>query len=223
MSYLGSHDVGDTVVTKFTTVNSSGVPTSFAASPTPAISVYKDSDATQSTAGVTLTQDFDSLTGLHNLAIDTSADATFYSAGSHFVAVIASGTVDGVDIAGYKVAEFDLGGVLVGEYTSAALSAIQNEANSALISYDAATDADVATVTAALTTDTYAEPGQETPPATTTLIKKIGYLYKFLRNKVEQDDTEMRVYADNASTVDQKSTTGVAGDTFSRGEFTSGP
>src|SRR3990167_2447283 len=37
-------------------------------------------------------------------------------------------------------------------------------------------------ITDALNVDTYAEPGQEAPPATTTLVKKIGYIYKAFRN-----------------------------------------
>src|SRR3989304_3614138 len=57
-----------------------------------------------------------------------------------------------------------------------------------------------------LNVDTYAEPGQEAPAATTTLVAKIGYLYKFLRNRITQTSTQMSVYADNGTTVDQKST-----------------
>ena len=81
-----------------------------------------------------------------------------------------------------------------------------------------------AAVMTALNTDTFAEPGQEAPPATTTLVKKIGYLYKFLRNKVEQlDDGTLKVYADDGSTVDQKATVSDDGSTYTRGEIGSGP
>ena len=62
------------------------------------ISVYKDSNTTQSTAGVTDTEDFDSLTGVHNVVIDTSADGTFYSAGSEFEVVLSGATIDGKTI-----------------------------------------------------------------------------------------------------------------------------
>ena len=44
-----------------------------------AVSVHKDTSTTQSTAGVTLTVDFDGLTGYHVVEIDTSADGTFYA------------------------------------------------------------------------------------------------------------------------------------------------
>lgn len=62
------------------------------------VSVYKDGGTTQSTTGVTDTEDFDSLTGVHLCAIDTSADATFYSPGSDFEAVLSAATIDGKTI-----------------------------------------------------------------------------------------------------------------------------
>ena len=74
-----------------------------------------------------------------------------------------------------------------------------------------------------LNTDTFAEPGQENPAATTTLVKKIGYLYKFLRNKIDNDGSTIQVYADDASTVDQKSSVSESGGTVTRGEFGTGP
>jgi len=74
-----------------------------------------------------------------------------------------------------------------------------------------------------LNVDTYAEPGQEAPAATTTLVAKIGYLYKFLRNRITQTSTQMSVYADNGTTVDQKSTVSDNGTTFDRNEIGSGP
>src|ERR1043166_6925707 len=62
------------------------------------ISVYKDGNTTQSTAGVTDSEDFDSLTGVHLVAVDTSADGTFYSAGSDFEVVLSGATIDGKSI-----------------------------------------------------------------------------------------------------------------------------
>lgn len=58
------------------------------------ISVYKDNSATQSTAGITDTEDFDSLTGVHMVTIDTSADA-FYATGSNYSVVLSGATIDG--------------------------------------------------------------------------------------------------------------------------------
>lgn len=67
-----------------------------------------------------------------------------------------------------------------------------------------------------LNTDTYGEPGQETPPATTTLVKKIGYSYKLARNKKLQTGDQFSLFASNGTTVDQKAT--ISGDT-SQTEF----
>jgi hypothetical protein len=80
-----------------------------------------------------------------------------------------------------------------------------------------------AEVVDALNVDTYAEPGQEAPPATTTLVRKIGYLYKAFRNRITQSATELKVFADDAVTVDQKATVSDDGTTYTRGELGTGP
>lgn len=80
-----------------------------------------------------------------------------------------------------------------------------------------------AEVVDALATDTYAEPGQEAPAATNTLAAKIGYIFKFMRNKIETTSTQISVYDDAGTTVDQKSTISDSAGTFTRGEFGSGP
>lgn len=72
------------------------------------VRVYKDNSTTESSAGVSLTTNFDGLAGLHHFAIDTSADGTFYSSGSNFDVVLTSGTVDGVDASGTVVGSFTL-------------------------------------------------------------------------------------------------------------------
>lgn len=105
--HLGDYAVSTVIYGKFTTYR----PTTGAAytlAGTPALSVYKDNSTTQSTTGVTLTVDFDSVTGLHHFAIDTSADGTFYSAGSNFDIVITTGTVDSVSVVGTVVGSFSL-------------------------------------------------------------------------------------------------------------------
>jgi len=73
-----------------------------------------------------------------------------------------------------------------------------------------------------LNTDTFAEPGIGAPPTPTTLIQKIGYLYKFLRNRVTVTASQVSVYNDDASTVDHKSTHSDDATTYDRGEFTTG-
>lgn len=72
-------------------------------------------------------------------------------------------------------------------------------------------------------TDASGEPGQGAPPVSATLIQKIGYLYKNWRNKGTQTTTEHDLFADDASTVDQKATVSDAGGTFTKGEIESGP
>ena len=79
-----------------------------------------------------------------------------------------------------------------------------------------------AEVVDALATDTYAEPGQGAPAATTTLAVKLGYVYKAFRNKVTQTSTEYKLFGDDAATVDQKATVSDDGVTFTRGEVGTG-
>lgn len=74
-----------------------------------------------------------------------------------------------------------------------------------------------------LNTDTFAEPGQEAPGATVSLVKKIGYLYKFLRNKKEQTATTLSVYDDAGTTVDQKAIISDDATTYTHGEIGTGP
>jgi hypothetical protein len=107
MASLGDFDTGATLYFKFTTFRpSTGAP--FTLAGTPAISVYKDASTTQSTAGVTLTADFDAVTGLNHVAIDTSADGAFYAVGSFFDVVVTTGTVDSVSAVGVVVGRFTL-------------------------------------------------------------------------------------------------------------------
>lgn len=76
---------------------------------------------------------------------------------------------------------------------------------------------------AALNTDTYAEPGQGAPAATASLVTKIGYLYKNWRNRKTQTATTWSLYADDATTVDQKATIADDGTTGSKTEIITGP
>lgn len=104
---LGDYAPSAVVYGKFTTYRPS-TGAAFTLGGTPALSVYKDNSTTQSTTGVTLTADFDAVTGLNHFAIDTSADGTFYSAGSNFDIVITTGTVDSVSVVGTVVGSFTI-------------------------------------------------------------------------------------------------------------------
>jgi len=107
MAHLGDYDASTVIYGHFSTYRPS-TGAAYTLGGTPALSVYKDNSATQSTSGVTLTADFDSVTGLNYFAIDTSADGTFYSAGSNFSIVITTGTVDSVSVVGAVVGSFSL-------------------------------------------------------------------------------------------------------------------
>lgn len=104
--WLGEFSAGDTVDFKFTTRTITGAPT--ALSGTPAVSVYKGNNTAESTAGVTLTADFDTRTGLNHVRITTSSDGTFYADASDFQVVITTGTVGGTSVVGEVVGHFTL-------------------------------------------------------------------------------------------------------------------
>ena len=89
---------------KFSTT-ANEVPTTLAG--TPVISVYESNSTTQITGGITLTADFDSVTGLNNVLIDLSADA-LYVTGKDYHAVITTGTVSGVSVVGRVVGMFSI-------------------------------------------------------------------------------------------------------------------
>lgn len=96
MSYIGDHRTGVTIRHMWNSNAVAGESITRATDGT--ISVYKDGNTTQSTAGVTDSENFDGLTGVHLVAIDTSADGTFYSAGSDFHVVLSAATIDGKTI-----------------------------------------------------------------------------------------------------------------------------
>ncbi|MCP4568387.1 MAG: hypothetical protein GY841_12490 [FCB group bacterium] len=73
-----------------------------------------------------------------------------------------------------------------------------------------------------LNVDTFAEPGDEAPAATTTLVNKISYCFKFLRNKIETTATKTHVYNDAGANKDQTATISDDGTTFTRGKFGAG-
>ncbi len=105
MSYQGDYaEDYATLNFKFTSRTTAGVPFALASG---AISVYKANGATQSTAGITLSADFDSVTGLNNVLIDLSADA-FYAIGNDYQIVITTGTVNSVSVVGEVVATFSI-------------------------------------------------------------------------------------------------------------------
>lgn len=99
--------LGDTVDYKFTTTDpDTGAPITLAG--TPVVSAYVGNSTTQITAGITLTVDFDGVTGLHNVRVVASS-GNGYTTASDVALIITTGTVDGVSAVGYKVGEFSIG------------------------------------------------------------------------------------------------------------------
>jgi hypothetical protein len=75
----------------------------------------------------------------------------------------------------------------------------------------------------AMLDDARGEPGQGTPPVNADAMTKLDYIYKAWRNKSDQNSTTYQLYADDASTVDQKATVSDDGTTATKGEIATGP
>jgi len=105
MAYLGDITLGDTLDFKFSTVGTTGAPTTLAG--TPAVSAYVGNSLTQITAGITLTVDFDGVTGLHNVRVVASAGNGF-AAQTNVDLVITTGTVGGTSVVGYVIGSFSI-------------------------------------------------------------------------------------------------------------------
>jgi len=105
MAYIGDFALGSTFDTKFTTIDSTGLPVTLAG--TPVISAYPDNSTTELTAGITLTVGFDSRTGMHNIRV-VATGANGYATATNYQLVITTGTVDGISVVGYVVAEFSI-------------------------------------------------------------------------------------------------------------------
>lgn len=103
--FHGDIRLGDTIDIKFTSrAFATGVPTTLAGSPV--ISAYPGNSTTQLTAGITLTADFDGVTGLNNARVVASS-GNGYAAGN-YVLVITTGTVGGVSVVGEVVGSFSI-------------------------------------------------------------------------------------------------------------------
>lgn len=83
------------------------------------------------------------------------------------------------------------------------------------------TASDVAAIKALLD-DARGEPGQGAPAVNPDLATKIDYLYKWMRNKSDNDGSTTNFYNDAGDTVDQKRTTSESGGTVTNAEIISG-
>lgn len=165
----------------------------------------------------------DSLTFTTALRVDSQVFGM--QASTVTAAAVATGAIDADAVAADAVTEIQAGLATPTNITAGTITTVTNLTN-------APTSGDLtATMKASVNTealdvlnvDTFAEPGQEAPAATSSLVKKIGYLYKAFRNRITQTSTALKVYADDATTVDQKATVSDDATTYDRGEIGTGP
>lgn len=75
----------------------------------------------------------------------------------------------------------------------------------------------------AMLDDGRAEPGQGAPPVNADAMTKLDYIYKWYRNKKDNDGSTTQYYDDAGTTVDHKQTTTDAAGTTTINEIVSGP
>lgn len=105
MAYLGDIRLGDSLDTAFTTRQISGAPFTLAGSPV--ISAYPANSTTELTAGITLSVDFDSRTGLNHVRV-VATGGNGYATATDYQLVITTGTVNSVSVVGEVIAEFSI-------------------------------------------------------------------------------------------------------------------
>jgi hypothetical protein len=105
--YKGDIVAGTKLYFVFNTRDSSQVPITLAGSPS--VAVFDQANVSLSpSSGPTLTVDYNSKTGSHQVAVDTSVDGTFYSAGKEYSVKISAGTVSGNSVVGVEVGSFSI-------------------------------------------------------------------------------------------------------------------
>jgi hypothetical protein len=102
--YLGDYVAGSVVYFTWDTNDGNGA----SVNPTVAgtISVYKDDIIVPTVAGITDTRAFNGIVGVHNVAIDTSADA-FYAPGHDYHVILTASTID-TQVVNAMLAEFSI-------------------------------------------------------------------------------------------------------------------
>lgn len=245
--YLGDWVEDSTHDFTFTTVNTSGVPTTLAG--TPAISIYKDNNTTQTTTGITLTANFDTVTGLNHVRVVTT-DA-FYAASTDYMVVITTGTVGGSSVVGYTVATFSVqnrfmrGTDSANTTTPPTVVAIRQEmdSNSTQLAAIAADTNELQTddipgligalndlaaaevnteVRDVIFTDTIPELSQAKPAATPTVGTAIMLGYMTSRNKLDVTSALLEIHNDAGAVIAKKSLSD-DGTTYSEAEMQGGP
>lgn len=102
--YIGNFHIGDTFDFKFTT-SVSGVGATLSGSP--AVKAYVGNSTTEISAGITLSVDFDSVTGLNNVRV-VATTGNGYAAAINVYLVVTAGTVGGVSVVGTVIGSFSI-------------------------------------------------------------------------------------------------------------------
>lgn len=204
MNYIGDFTEDDTIYTMFNTFSSDDPSASCTITNllNTDVHIHKDDGTTQrnNAAGITVSIDFDGITGSHLLKIDSSDDtvAGFWVAGHDYFVRVEGTTVDGATI-NAMVCHFS----------------IENR----FILTAASVNAEVVDV---MTVDTTAEMSQVAPPATPTFQEMWSYLYFRLRNKCTTTASEDAMWDNAGTTKLVKTTISDDGTTLTKGEYTSG-
>lgn len=103
--YFGDIRLGDTIDIKFTTRQISGAPSTL--SGTPVISAYPANSTTQLTAGITLSVDFDAVTGYNNVRV-VATSGNGYATATNYDLCITTGTVNSVSVVGESIGSFSI-------------------------------------------------------------------------------------------------------------------
>lgn len=103
--YFGDIRLGDTIDIKFTTRQISGAPSTLGGSPV--ISAYPANSTTQLTAGITLTVDFDAVTGYNNVRV-VATSGNGYLTATNYDLCITTGTVNSVSVVGESIGSFSI-------------------------------------------------------------------------------------------------------------------
>ena len=101
--YVGDYLLGASVEDLFNSHDATGAPFTLAGSP--AVTAYEQGNATQFTTGTSVTADYDSVTGLVRVVIDTSSG---YQTGKDYWLLLTSGSVDGVSQVGSVLIHFSI-------------------------------------------------------------------------------------------------------------------
>jgi len=103
--YLGDLTTLNVLSFTFNTTTAAGAPIALVGG---AVSVYRAGVTAESTAGVTLTVDFDAVTGLNHVLITPASDLLFYLIANDYSVVLTAGTVDGQSVVGTTLVSFSI-------------------------------------------------------------------------------------------------------------------